>query len=429
MLRITLIAWLLVFLTVPVGVGLAETPVWVNDGLVASEFTGMDQSLFLTTQYGFHKWCYTLGQWLSFVETGVPGREITAIVQYPDFTGGAITGRLNETGQGYLERTHIEGLPNELAYESTTGEIVALELMEVYQGTDEMWAATQGGVLLRSIDGGVSWQEVAGHGMTTIFDLATGYYDLSEIFVAGNEGIVRSIDFGITWEPFSSGLPEGQVRDIFFRIHNVIGIPGKWNSIPPIIFAATDDGLFVSGNLDPQWEMVLPDSCVQTNVWVNLGNFSEVLARTTDGRLLYCSPEDEAGWVWEDWTDTLPAGILVGVASRYEGMFVAMSGNGVFRTGSQLTDVPNLAPQLALKAAPNPFNPGTVLQFEAPAAGHATLRAYDVAGRKVADLLDESVAAGMQSITWHPEKLSSGIYLLRLSLGGMTTTQRVVLTK
>jgi hypothetical protein len=75
---------------------------------------------------------------------------------------------------------------------------------------------------------------------------------------------------------------------------------------------------------------------------------------------------------------------------------------------------------LALAAAPNPFNPQTVLTFALAAPGQVTLRAYDLAGRAVRTLIHGGeLAAGPHAIRWdgrddRGRHLPSGTYLLRL---------------
>ncbi|MBU1072522.1 thiol protease/hemagglutinin PrtT [bacterium] len=85
------------------------------------------------------------------------------------------------------------------------------------------------------------------------------------------------------------------------------------------------------------------------------------------------------------------------------------------------------APRLA--AHPNPFNPRTVIAFTAPAAGRARLTIHDLAGRRVAVLLDGTVGTGRQTAGWTPHDQPSGVYLARLEIGGTVVSTRVVLAK
>jgi hypothetical protein len=91
-------------------------------------------------------------------------------------------------------------------------------------------------------------------------------------------------------------------------------------------------------------------------------------------------------------------------------------------------DVP--AAGAALGAWPNPFNPSTTLRFALAAPGHVRLAIYDAAGRRVAQLLDETRSAGEQQVTWRAEGLASGVYLARLERGaGHPTIRKLILLK
>ena len=91
-------------------------------------------------------------------------------------------------------------------------------------------------------------------------------------------------------------------------------------------------------------------------------------------------------------------------------------------------DAPAVA-ALTLANHPNPFNPRTVIRFTAPAAGHARLAVYDLAGRLQDVLLDDVVAAGPHAITWGAADLASGVYVARIEVAGATATTRMVLVR
>jgi hypothetical protein len=87
-----------------------------------------------------------------------------------------------------------------------------------------------------------------------------------------------------------------------------------------------------------------------------------------------------------------------------------------------------------LPNSPNPFGAQTSLKFALPNPGHARLTVYDVAGRRVADLVDRAMDAGVHSITWDGRDASgspvaSGVYLARLEAGGKTMTREMVRLK
>lgn len=78
---------------------------------------------------------------------------------------------------------------------------------------------------------------------------------------------------------------------------------------------------------------------------------------------------------------------------------------------------------------PNPFNPTTTIGFSLSETGHVTLHVYDVLGRQVATLVDESLATGAYTIDFQAEDLPSGVYLYKLHLGSTVLTRRLLLLK
>lgn len=86
-----------------------------------------------------------------------------------------------------------------------------------------------------------------------------------------------------------------------------------------------------------------------------------------------------------------------------------------------------------LPNTPNPFNPETTIRFESPVNGaEVRLAVYDATGRFVRTLLDGTVGAGPQAVTWNARdaagsRVASGVYYVRLEARGTSTTRAMVL--
>ena len=84
----------------------------------------------------------------------------------------------------------------------------------------------------------------------------------------------------------------------------------------------------------------------------------------------------------------------------------------------------------ALAARPNPFNPRTKIVYSLPREGRVTLRVYDVQGRLVSTLVNGRKPAGDHTLEFNGDKLSSGVYLMRLQTpDGAELNQRITLLK
>jgi hypothetical protein len=78
---------------------------------------------------------------------------------------------------------------------------------------------------------------------------------------------------------------------------------------------------------------------------------------------------------------------------------------------------------------PNPFNPSTTIEYSIPENSVVTLKVYDVVGKEVAVLIDKYQTQGSYIVNWNASKLSSGIYIYRLSAGNYTDSKKMVLSK
>ena len=78
---------------------------------------------------------------------------------------------------------------------------------------------------------------------------------------------------------------------------------------------------------------------------------------------------------------------------------------------------------------PNPFNPSTTLQFSIPERSHVTLKIYDVMGRDIFTLVDQTLSSGTHSSQWDGSNHPSGIYFLQLENLGETHRQKIILMK
>lgn len=81
---------------------------------------------------------------------------------------------------------------------------------------------------------------------------------------------------------------------------------------------------------------------------------------------------------------------------------------------------------------PNPFGTGTTIRYSLPHEGKVQLRVYNVEGRVVRTLVDDTVAAGLHAVTWDGRdsggaRLSSGVYFYRLIADGRGTLTRKAL--
>jgi len=78
-------------------------------------------------------------------------------------------------------------------------------------------------------------------------------------------------------------------------------------------------------------------------------------------------------------------------------------------------------------AYPNPFNERTMVSFGIAEPGEVCLSIYDLNGRLADVLISGQISAGHHAISWQPQGLASGLYLLRLETASHSRTVKVLL--
>ena len=83
---------------------------------------------------------------------------------------------------------------------------------------------------------------------------------------------------------------------------------------------------------------------------------------------------------------------------------------------------------------PNPFNPVTTLRYDIPENSRVNITIYDMLGRQVKTLVNQTQDAGYKSIIWNAtnnygKPVSAGIYLYQIHAGDNMETKKMVLLK
>jgi hypothetical protein len=80
---------------------------------------------------------------------------------------------------------------------------------------------------------------------------------------------------------------------------------------------------------------------------------------------------------------------------------------------------------------PNPFNPATHIAYDLPEELKVRIEVFDLLGRQVCTLVDETKQAGKYLVTWNGRDqsgkvVSSGIYMYRITAGTYSATRTMV---
>jgi len=106
------------------------------------------------------------------------------------------------------------------------------------------------------------------------------------------------------------------------------------------------------------------------------------------------------------------------------------------KTGSIAVDQPKAIPEgFGLSQNyPNPFNPSTNFKYSLPNNSDVKIVVYDLFGREVKTLVNETKAAGEYTITWngkdnYNKQVSTGVYFYNMRAGNFTKTMKMMLMK
>ncbi len=400
------------------------------------------QFLFLTTEEGFLSYDYDAEAWVDHTWPGWIGRSITAVVPVPGHQDRLALGGVNGWFKGVLKLSEDAGATDEVVYESEGGRVKEMALATfpdtaIFACT---WSDIADGELLRSDDGGLSYDLLPGHGhhaMTGVKALTS-----EEIYVCGDNYLTRSLDGGQTWENLQGNLPDGLGLYCLLAPPPISALPGG-RPFPPgrddpeitasFLMVSNDNGVYLSDARNIDWQLVLPFSCRALSFnfrqYDTFIFWSEFYAVTFDGRLL---ANLDGNWDnWKDITAMIAPAEPLDLAETLGAVYVLSRNDGVFVSSGidGLSPVLPDAPGLTLSARPNPFNPATELVFNVPRTGHAVIEIFDLAGRRVDEVFAGEIEAGSHTLTWQPRRLGSGVYHAVLRQDGKRVVKRVSLIK
>jgi len=108
--------------------------------------------------------------------------------------------------------------------------------------------------------------------------------------------------------------------------------------------------------------------------------------------------------------------------------------NGVLYGDTTLTGINQIGSELPSSYSlgqnyPNPFNPTTNIKFSIIKSADVKLIVYDVQGREVQTLVNETLKPGTYEASFDGAALNSGIYFYKLSAGDFSETKKMLLIK
>jgi hypothetical protein len=288
--------------------------------------------------------------------------------------------------------------------------------------------------LLMSTDAGLSWRQLADfptNGIPIVLAQSneTLYVETGNEYLTPNR-ILRSRDFGDTWETLGTGmLLPGLTcfgNDLYvlmdsvgFDIHVWRWHQYVWEdrgSIPEMQIQWDYPGFM--GIPGPQPLLICYPVFGDTTIYTSADS-----GLTWDPRRIEIphinQSDEQLSLTWDPYRVRLWAVTGLGVCYLDTFELAIKDKPLVFKP----------ADYTILSAYPNPFNSTTAIRFDLLKRQQVKLDLYDVQGRLVRTLCDEVKEAGRQELRLEGEGLASGVYFVRLKSAEQTKTQKILLLK
>ncbi|MEO8447080.1 MAG: YCF48-related protein [bacterium] len=285
------------------------------------------------------------------------------------------------------------------------------------------WISSDEGIL-NTTDGGTQWsnQLHSDFGMYAVY-----FADNSRGWAQERFGkMFKTTDGGITWVP-KQEIPNTATVSFHFSNANTGWSVGYENAILKTTDAGETWSRQNSGSVGvQQLRSVTFTEDPGTYGWI--AGFNGTVYRTTNGG---------TNWI----PKTMPiAAQFTTVKFINKNIGWVIGGNGVILKtidgGDAVTNTNNTVTAIPTKYNleqnfPNPFNPTTVIKFSLPENSNIKLNVFNIAGQKVAELINENRIAGSYEINFEVYKygLSSGVYFYKIEAGEFVQTKKMILLK
>ncbi len=238
-----------------------------------------------------------------------------------------------------------------------------------------MYAITSYGALYRS-GGGTDWNQNLDLGQQKIN--AVYFTDYYKGFVVGNNGLIyKTINGGSSWFQQTSNTT-ATLNSVYFPNYQTG-------------YAVGDGVILKTTNGGTNWIVQERDLGVNLTC-VKFVDANEGWILGAEGTILYTSTGGELPHVSKE-------GITINVLPKE----FYLSQNH-----------------------PNPFNPSTTISYDLPTNSRVRISIYNILGEVVEELINGVQTAGYYKKLWNGNKLTSGVYLLRIEAESLERSERFV---
>jgi len=305
-----------------------------------------------------------------------------------------------------------------------------------------------------STNNGLNWPTVPQNSMSISRLAINQSYLYASSTIAG--GFYRSSNNGVTWNgilptsyaPFALAVKDSSVfASYYFNGYSFMvrstNNGNNWTEVisSTVLFSYIgfsnsrvyasniDGGFYCSTNNGTNWHILDSFNNRSSSCITSIGN--NVFIASDSG--VWLSTNNGDNWVLKD--EGFSGHPLVYSLLIFDNYIFASTGSIWRRPVSELItglEIQNsIIPEkyFLYQNYPNPFNPTTTIRYQVRGSNYVTLKIYDLLGRDIAMLVNESQNAGIYEVQFSAESLSSGIYFYRLKAGDFNEIRKMVVVK
>ena len=140
--------------------------------------------------------------------------------------------------------------------------------------------------------------------------------------------------------------------------------------------------------------------------------------------------DPRGGWSHFEQQMFCPTVNSIGVDSKNRKWFCHEDAITVLTETSGVETIPGVPTEFQLdQNYPNPFNPTTTIRFTLPKSSPVILKVFDMMGREVASLVDQTLPIGEYEVEFDAKGLASGTYFYRIETEGFIRAKKLTLLK
>jgi photosystem II stability/assembly factor-like uncharacterized protein len=333
---------------------------------------------------------------------------------------------------GRILRTTNSGINWTEAFNSPDLPIYSIKFTDQQNG----WASCDSNRLLKTSNAGLNWNLINLSSDTTYDILCISFINNSTGWLLGHyfyPSYPSGYEINTIWKTSNSGINWSNIYDSLgfcynYHIKFIDNFNGYKLSQYPYRLQKTTNGGINWFNLNVILTPFCLDFINQNTGWVGgrSGQATAVIYKTTN-----------SGFTWTLQFSNPKSTIVNSVfaldsnnawlCGDYSSIFTTTNGGGIIGINNINTQLPK---SFSLyQNYPNPFNPVTRIKFDIPKSSNVKLVIYDVLGREVEILFNESKKPGTYEVNWDGSKYASGVYFYKLITDEFVETKKMVLLK